>query len=221
LNVLIDEPHINIDLFKTKIKDRYGFEISEADIYSSVNNLNLGYITEKKDKNIYSIKEIYGYKLFDLNWEKNIISRDIDFEHSLKNDDFKKYLKDSVCYSIKQFDKKFKDSKFINGFLLYEKYSRKDVFRILNWESKPVEQNVGGYMISKDKKDCALFVNYYKDPQISETTKYKDYFINQNEFMWMSKSKRNLESNDVKTIKNYICMRLCYMPVPLIYFKAK
>ncbi len=203
LNVLIDESQINIDLFISKIKNRYGFEISEADINSSINNLNLGYTTEKKDKNIYSVKDIYGYKLFRLNWEKNIICRDVDFEDCMKNDNFKKYLKDSVSYSLKQFDKKYKDSKFINGFLLYEKYSRKDVFRILNWESKPVEQNVGGYMISKDKKNCALFVNYYKDPQISETTKYKDYFINPDEFMWMSKSKRNLESNDVQTIYDF------------------
>ena len=64
----------------------------------------------------------------------------------------------------------------IGGFLLYEKYSRKDVFRILNWEQNPVAQNVGGYMPSKDKVDCAIFVNYDKSDH-SLSTKYVDAFL--------------------------------------------
>lgn len=64
-------------------------------------------------------------------------------------------------------------------------------------------QNVGGYMISPDKSNCPIFVNYHKDESISSTTKYEDGFLNPSVFEWMSKSRRTLKSNDVQTIKNH------------------
>jgi hypothetical protein len=43
-------------------------------------------------------------------------------------------------------------------------------------------------------------VNYHKEDHISESTKYEDEFVNNNEFDWMSKSNRTLKSNDVQSI---------------------
>ena len=77
------------------------------------------------------------------------------------------------------------------------------MFRILNWEVNPVAQNVGGYIISPDKLNCPIFVNYHKEEGISESTKYEDRFINNYEFEWMSKSRRTLNSPDVKAIMNH------------------
>jgi hypothetical protein len=101
------------------------------------------------------------------------------------------------------FDRKFNLKRYSEGFQLYQKYSRKDVFRILNWDKNPVAQNVGGYIISTDKTNCPIFVNYHKEENISSTTKYEDKFLNNLEFQWMSKSNRTLLSNDVVTIKNH------------------
>lgn len=70
-----------------------------------------------------------------------------------------------------------------------------------NWNS--VAQNVGGYIISPDKTNSPIFVNYHKAEDISSTTKYEDGFLNRYEFQWISKSKRILESLDVKVIRNY------------------
>ena len=86
---------------------------------------------------------------------------------------------------------------------MYQKYSRKDVFRILNWDQNPLAQNVGGYLISPQKTNCPIFVNYHKEENISSTTKYEDGFVNNSEFEWMSKSRRKLDSKDVVTIRNY------------------
>ena len=52
----------------------------------------------------------------------------------------------------------------------------------------------------QQKKNCAIFVNYHKEETISATTKYHDRFISRNEFIWMSKNKRNLNSPDVSQI---------------------
>ncbi|MFZ1323021.1 MAG: DUF3427 domain-containing protein, partial [Ignavibacteria bacterium] len=59
-----------------------------------------------------------------------------------------------------------------------------------------------GYMISKDKSNCAIFVNYHKEDNITHTTMYEDKFIDKSKFEWLSKSKRTLESPDVLCIGN-------------------
>jgi hypothetical protein len=87
-------------------------------------------------------------------------------------------------------------------FVLYNKYSRKDVFRILNWDKNPLAQNVGGYMFNTERTNCAIFVNYHKEDGISSTTKYEEGFLNKLEFEWMSKSKRTLTSPDIISLKN-------------------
>ena len=86
---------------------------------------------------------------------------------------------------------------------MYKKYSRKDVFRLLNWDKNPNAQNVGGYMISKDNSNCPIFVTLEKEEDFSNSTKYLDGFLNPNEFEWMSKNKRKLSSKDVQAIKNH------------------
>ena len=113
--------------------------------------------------------------------------------------DIKSYLLDLCEYSFRTMISNGPD--FANNdFSLNNRYSRKDVFRILQWEVNPVAQNVGGYMVRKNKADCAIFVNYHKDDDISASTKYHDRFISRNEFIWMSKSKRKLNSPDVHSI---------------------
>ncbi len=57
-------------------------------------------------------------------------------------------------------------------------------------------------MVSPNKSNCPIFVNYHKEEGISETTKYEDEFVDNTEFTWMSKSKRTLNSPDVMAIRN-------------------
>jgi hypothetical protein len=109
---------------------------------------------------------------------------------------------DTIEYALFKFKKVNSSFKFNDGFHLYQKYSRKDVFRIMNWPTNPVAQNVGGYMISADKTNCPIFVTYHKADDISDTTKYDDGFESNTEFKWMSKSNRTLNSPDVKAIVN-------------------
>jgi superfamily II DNA or RNA helicase/HKD family nuclease len=127
----------------------------------------------------------------------------IKIGHSLTNliekMDIKFYLLDLCEYSEKSM--RLNGPEFANNdFNLYSRYTRKDVFRILQWDKKPVDLNVGGYMIASNKKDCALFVNYHKDESISTTTKYHDRFTSRKELIWMTKNKRYFSSDDVISI---------------------
>ncbi|MDB9744036.1 DUF3427 domain-containing protein [Fibrobacterales bacterium] len=195
--LLVNETCSVLDL-KMIIADRFHYTTSDQTIKSCLNNLNFNFIREKNSGQLLTLNEIYGLDLVTLT--NDLFQLTTKFKVLLENKEFKKYLQDSVNYSINQFDKSYEHQNWRSGFSLYQKYSRKDVFRILNFETNPVAQNVGGYLVSPDSKNCPIFVNYHKDDDISESTKYEDEFINNTDFAWMSKSNRKLESNDVQSI---------------------
>lgn len=198
IKLIIEFSKISKKDLKEYVLKKYNYFISEETISSCVSNLNFEFIREKKDGKLISAKEIHNLDI--LKNDNEVLSFSNKFQSNLNNETFKKYLIDSTEYSIYEFDKLFDINNWQNGFMLYRKYSRKDVFRILNVAENPVAQNVGGYLVSADNSHCPIFVNYHKEDHISESTKYEDEFINNNEFDWMSKSNRKLDSNDVQSI---------------------
>lgn len=182
----------------SKIKESFNYNISDETINSCFRNINFDFFREKKNGKLIPSKD--ANKLSILKLENNVFSLETEFIELLANHDFKIFLLDSIEYSINNFKKNFNPEKWYNGFHLYRKYSRKDVFRILNFHVNPVAINVGGYLVRPDNEYCPIFVNYHKDDDISESIKFEDEFVNQKEFDWMSKSPRKIESKDVQSI---------------------
>jgi hypothetical protein len=200
-NLILNES-VDLNEFKTQIQNKYAYILSDTTLNSCVRNLNFEFVTENKDKKLKSAREIYGLNIVRKEDGKLIIEN--DFLSLLKQDVFKDFLLDNIAFALKTYDAKHKPPKFIDGFELYQKYTRKDVFRILNWAQNPLAQNVGGYIIASDKSNCPIFVNYKKNENISSTTKYEDKFVSPSKFEWMSKNKRRLTSPDVIAIRNAI-----------------
>ncbi len=198
LKNLIEKDSFSIADLKENILEKYKYTPSDQTIKSCVANLNFEFIREKKDGKLFSAKKIYDLDILKIE-NGNFIFSNI-FISYLEQENFKKFLLDATHYSIHKFDKSFDFEKWNNGFVLYRKYARKDVFRILNVAENPVAQNVGGYLVSPDNTHCPIFVNYHKEADISESTKYEDEFVNNIEFDWMSKSNRKLNSKDVQSI---------------------
>lgn len=84
-------------------------------------------------------------------------------------------------------------------FKLHGRYSRKDVCRLLNW-SKNLEGVVNGYMSDLGTATCPIFITYHKRDEVDASVSYEDRFINPKTMHWYSKSKRTLESKDVRQI---------------------
>ena len=203
LQHLIDDKQILIDDFINEIFEKFNFKPSLETIDSVLNNLNLNFMTErlKSSSQNMPIGKSSGFKV--LNLINNLISIDPFFQNSLSNNIFKKFLTDNIEYSIKTFQSKLNKNTMTDGFILYEKYERKDIFRILNWPQNPNAQNVGGYQISKDKSNMAIFVTYDKSDEISETIQYDDKFISKSEFSWVSKNNRTINSPEIKWLQNH------------------
>lgn len=198
LNELLQGNICTVSQLKTIISDNYHYEVSDKTVESCLSNLNFKFIREKSSGKLFTLNEIYGLNIVTL--DDGVFQLTTEFKALLAQDSFEQYLQDSINYSIHKFNEIYEINNWRHGFCLYEKYSRKDVFRILNVDTNPVAQNVGGYLVSPDNTHCPIFVNYHKDEGISESTKYEDEFINNKEFSWMSKSNRKLASSDVQSI---------------------
>lgn len=179
---IIEQNEIEIIDFKKQIENQFGYTVSDETIDSCINNLNFAFI--RKDKEIISR----------INNKLQIGSA---LRQAIKNKLFHKYLIDNIDCSITKFKQTFKIGKFIDGLIRYNKYSRKDVCRILNWP-KDESSTVYGYKTKDNITPC--FVTYHKSDDIIESIKYNDYFIDQNTFAWESKSNRKLDSPEIQNI---------------------
>lgn len=92
------------------------------------------------------------------------------------------------------------------------RYSRKDVCRLLLWESNQ-ESTIYGYKIDKMTSTCPIFVTYDKNPEVSASTKYQDAFHGPSMMKWYSRSGRTLQSAELQPIINH--------GVPLFLFVKK
>ncbi|MFN5416621.1 MAG: DEAD/DEAH box helicase [Flavobacteriia bacterium] len=198
LKSLLVKGEISFSQYSSNYYADTNYAIDDDTFLHAIHNINGLFVTEKVNKQLVKIgvNRKYSNVVFE--------NENIRFGDSMKtliaDDDVKTYLIDLCNYSSQNLQNKSKVEFAKNDFILNQKYTRKDAFRILKWDENPVAQNVGGYMIEKNKKDCAIFVNYHKEEDISATTKYHDRFASRNEFIWMSKNKRNFKSPDVSAI---------------------
>ncbi|WP_241975008.1 DUF3427 domain-containing protein [Cryobacterium mannosilyticum] len=79
------------------------------------------------------------------------------------------------------------------------RYSRKDVCRLLNWQSNQ-QSTIYGYKVDTFSNSCPIFVTYHKGSEVSESTKYEDEFLNPSTLTWYTRSRRTLASGEVKAI---------------------
>jgi len=175
----------DFEKIKNIIISTYGYNITIETFKSCINNLNFKFVRKEQD-----ILEEQGNKL---EFSKS-------FKRILENKTFKDFLNDNIEYSIFSFNKLYKKETFFDGFMLYQKYSRKDVCRILNWDLNE-EATVYGYKINKDT--CPIFVNYHKEENIASSTKFPEKFLNSSQFLWYSKPQRRLSNSTLAAIKNH------------------
>ena len=197
------------------LKEKYGLENQFESVKSAINVLSMNFY-RKETSDDYQANTIQFVTDEDLNienmffdFDKNVYqdlknNKDYKFEVSglfkkcLANPTYLNHLDDSLKYGFYKYDNVYDD---LNPFKLYEKYSREDVLRILNWERFMNGQNIGGYKIKYDT--CPIFVTYNKKEDISETINYEDHFIDKVTFNWMSRNNRKTSSPELEPIINY------------------
>ena len=173
----------NLNKISDLLNDSYGLEDQSKSIESAINLLHQDFFVDNEKA------KYRGIEFFD---ENNNIS--YQFRNFLSNPTYKKHFDDVVKFALLRYENVYRSH---DALRLYEKYSRKDVCRLLNWPHDD-SSTMYGYRIKHNT--CPIFVTYEKDEDISASTKYEDQFITKDTFSWMTRSRVKLESKEPQTI---------------------
>lgn len=123
------------------------------------------------------------------------------FERALANEAFRTQLEEALDFGLMRWSRDFSATYADTDFALDAKYTYEEVCRLLGWETNVNAQNIGGYRYDKATNTFAVFINYDKDPAISDTIKYEDRFTSPRFLTAISKQPRRLDSPEIVRLK--------------------
>ncbi len=118
---------------------------------------------------------------------------------AVSDEAFREDLNELLDFGIYRYKRDYQNNYSGTSFNLYKKYTYRDVCWLLNWKKEEVSLNIGGYKYDKYSKTYPVFINYEKSEDVGATTRYEDRFNDQSNITAISKSRRNLASDDVDT----------------------
>lgn len=178
------------ELLRSELLEQYGRTVGEKELLNVWNVLT-------NEFNVSAEKVKYADCVFlKKQGEKWIISDSLQKE--LQNADFRDLVNETVLFGLYRYQKNYASSYQDTSFQLYAKYTYQDICRLLNWTTDMVSLNIGGYKYDEETKTYPVFINYNKDEDITDTTKYEDRFVSPSRLVAISKSKRDINSPDVQ-----------------------
>ncbi|MDU4619220.1 MAG: DUF3427 domain-containing protein, partial [Staphylococcus epidermidis] len=188
---------VDIDVLKEIIQNDVTYEnltkkmlninndISEYDINTSLSILDFTFFKK-------TIGKTYGLPL--IQYKDNLICLANEFKEALNKPLFNTFIHDLIDLANYNNDR-YQNKK--NSLILYNKYSREDFVKLLNWD-KDESGTINGYRMKH--RTLPLFITYDKHENISDNTKYDDEFLSQDELKWYTRSNRKLTSPEVQNI---------------------
>lgn len=183
---------IEIEKYVSAVCEDYQTSVSERKMNNVVKVLSNDFLPAETQKKKYS-QSIFVKK------EEDILQATDSFAAQLKNKVFAKLLLELLDYGIYRYKKNVDHNKYKDtDFVLYQKYSKGDVCRLLNWDKNINPQSIGGYFYDKQTGTLPIYVTYRKDDAIADTQKYKDRFDGNANFISISKPGRGYKSTKRK-----------------------
>lgn len=126
-----------------------------------------------------------------------------EFERALQNEDFKHHVLEAIEFGLARNKELYANTYDDTYFTLYAKYTYEEVCKLLGWEKNINGQNIGGYKYDASTNTFPVFINYDKDPNISDTIRYEDRFLSDRELIAISKQPRYLDSPEIERLKSW------------------
>lgn len=124
-----------------------------------------------------------------------------EFVEALANREFRRQVLEVIDFGLERHRKYYGRPYRDTNLVLNEKYTYEEVCYLLNWEKNVNGQNIGGYMYDRRTNTFPVFINYEKDPDISDSTKYEDRFVSNREIVAISKQPRHLDSPEIERLR--------------------
>ena len=132
-----------------------------------------------------------------------------EFKLALADENFKYAISELVEFGINRYKSNYHNCEQNSSLCPNMKYTYSEVCQLLNYE-KDLTSVMMGYWHDEKTKSFRVFVNYEKEPDMSESTKYHDRFgsmtnpDDSNHFVAISKSRQTTQSAQIKKIASFM-----------------
>ncbi|MBQ4524013.1 MAG: DEAD/DEAH box helicase [Lachnospiraceae bacterium] len=188
-----------------RLEEEYQIINDDLSVEKAFSQVNGGFLSGA-DKVRYSDCSLYDWKqnVVEIEYEQNTHKNQAKicewYQDRINNMNLKNMIQDVISLGKTIYKDKYSHRYGDTNLVLYEKYSRRDVCRLLNWDSDE-SSTVYGYKIKHNT--CVIFVTYNKSDDIATSTKYEDAFINPQLFSWLTRNNVRWDSKEPTAIFNH------------------
>ena len=125
------------------------------------------------------------------------------WKKALENASFRQEILQVVDFGLSRWTNRYAEKKRDGWLILNEPYSYSQSFRMMDFPRAMVAQNVGGYCYDSKTRQFPVYINYEKPDNIADTIAYEDRFVNPSTLVALSKSRRTLDSQDIRRLQDY------------------
>ncbi len=196
----------------TILKTNWQTELDDATFKSAMNILSDKFFKESDRKKYGNIK----YLSTDESLENFSITD--EFASLIQLYEYKEQLTQAIEFGLSKYRTLSKSGTAVQGLILYAKYSRKDICKLLNWENEEAS-TIYGYKIQYKTMpwNCPIFVTYNKSEDIQDSIKYEDTFIDNATFSWMTRNGVRIDSKEPVALMNW---KTNHIRIPLFVKKS-
>lgn len=198
LSLLLSVPFITYSDIRDRIREEYKLEVDDATITAAVKVLKGEFVNKDEEREKYGVINA-------LSGDRHELIRGALYSEIERNTEYRKQFEDIIRVGKERYREKYlPHSADDDRFVLYEKYSRRDVSLIINEEKDMSSVMYGKY---KNGDDVFLFVTYHKETSTDATREYlsgkpdySDRFENNSIFLWDSQIGKGPESGYMKDV---------------------
>ncbi len=198
LRLLSTKDTISVKDFQKLYNDKYSREITDTQVAYALDVLEGKFVSKDEEyqrfKNIEVISANRG----------SIITRMKYYEERLRHDEFKLEVEDIIRVGLSRYQDKYSQkTDIVSPFVLYEKYSRRDVSLLMNC-GKDLSSVM--YGMKRIVDDVFVFITYHKEQAEDEQNyvegkpDYADAFEGNTVFKWDSKIGMGINSAYMKDV---------------------
>lgn len=199
LKRLMQHEVICIDEIKSELREQYGYDVDMTSLTNAVEVLQGSFVSKEEEYQKYRHIDIVN------NDDSKMLHRMMGFAERLKHMEFSRQMEDIIEVGLRRYKEKYHVGRTEESpFVLYEKYSRRDVSLLMNC-GKDLSSTM--YGMKRIGDDVFIFVTYHKEESSNEEKSYvdgkpdyADVFEDNIIFRWDSQIGRGVDSSYMKDV---------------------
>ena len=199
LKRLMKNDVIRVDEIKDELQDKYGYTVDMDSFTNAIDVLQGHFVSKEEEYQKYCHIDIVN------NDNAGMLRRMMGFAERLQHMEFNRQVDDIIEVGLRRYEEKYHNGRSEGcPFVLYEKYSRRDVSLLMNC-GKDLSSTM--YGMKRIGEDVFIFVTYHKEENddmkksyVDGKPDYADAFEDNVIFRWDSQIGRGVESSYMEEV---------------------